>query len=111
MNPTKNILLTAALAGLVAGATINAQADHHEGDKAKAGKDACKGKDGCKGKNGCEHKNACKGKSAETNAKHAGKKAGDANACKGGSCSGHADAAAGTAAPAAGSSEAPAPKK
>jgi hypothetical protein len=29
MNPTKNILLTAALAGLVAGATINAQADHH----------------------------------------------------------------------------------
>ncbi len=71
MNPTKNILLTAAIAGLVAGASINAQADHHEGDgkagaekheKGKmkhaakmAGKKADKKGDGCSGPNGCNH--------------------------------------------------------
>lgn len=60
----KNLLLAAAVAGLIAGTATQANAKHKEGhnDGAKAEKNCCKGKDPSKckdhGKNGCG-KNGC----------------------------------------------------
>lgn len=79
------ILVTAALSGLMCGATVSAQTVHRAGTNgpsvkaAKAGlryvqdkqpaKHSCKGKNDCKGQggcktgdNGCKGKNTCKGK-------------------------------------------------
>ncbi len=62
-----NMLMAAAVGGLVAGAATPAFASDPEGEKAKghdcAGKNECKGQGGCKtGDNGCAGKNSCKGK-------------------------------------------------
>jgi len=84
-NTLKSLLLTAAMTGLMAGATTNLQAstssnrgvnsltralgvsasfDGQSTDKhACKGLNSCKGKGGCKtGDNGCAGKNSCKGK-------------------------------------------------
>ncbi len=78
---TKNLLAGAAVAGIMAGGALNAQAafasqtdhsitsagvlaDEKKGDTHDCkGKNSCKGKGGCKtGDNGCAGKNSCKGK-------------------------------------------------
>lgn len=79
MNPTKSILVSAAIAGLVAGAAVKAQADHHEekkgGEGAKVGAEQtaksaagaaaapapAKGKTAAKASNGCSGPNGCGG--------------------------------------------------
>jgi hypothetical protein len=85
-NQLNALLLTAALSGLVGGASIAAQAAtpgtsptntpvlthaglRYEGMNAKKAKHSCKGKNDCKGQggckssdNGCKGKNSCKGK-------------------------------------------------
>lgn len=58
----KNILLTAAVAGLIAGITVP---HAHAGDHAAATgehKDGCNGKDKCNGKDHCKGKDHCDGK-------------------------------------------------
>ena len=62
-----NLLMAAAVGGILTGAATPAHAGHHEEGEKKghecAGKNECKGKGGCKtGDNGCKGKNSCKGK-------------------------------------------------
>jgi len=69
MNRRKfGIALGTAVAGLAAGAALNA-ADDTKTKKTKAAKHDCKGQNSCKGQggcktgdNGCSGKNSCKGK-------------------------------------------------
>ena len=79
LNLTKSIFAGAALAGLVTGGALRANAAQNTGKTTGAnagvladekgethscsGKNSCKGKGGCKsGDNGCAGKNSCKGK-------------------------------------------------
>ncbi len=63
------LALGTAVAGLAAGAALNAQDDPKPTKKTKAAKHDCQGKNACKGQggcstgdNGCAGKNSCKGK-------------------------------------------------
>ena len=66
----RGILLSAVVAGLIAG---KAMADHHEGKKCEKGDAKCEAehkkgdKSACSGKNGCDGKSSCKGKKADKN--------------------------------------------
>jgi hypothetical protein len=82
IHTTRTLLAGAAVAGIIAGGTISAQAalvtksdratttsagvlaDEKKGETHDCkGKNSCKGKGGCKtGDNGCAGKNSCKGK-------------------------------------------------
>jgi hypothetical protein len=65
MNPIgKGIMVATAVAALVMGGDLVAQAQTKAGDAVKCtGVNECKGKGGCKSaQNDCKGKNACKGK-------------------------------------------------
>ena len=90
MKPSKNLVLTAAIAGLLGGtmARVNAAPQDAKDtgkaatSKAKAEKHACAGKNSCKGKGGCATDGSKENKAAAAGIteKHACK---GMNSCKG----------------------------